>query len=177
MNNQSFRPGVFHRHAFTLAELIVAMTTSAVLFMLAIGVVERVMKLSTDAGARAEHQASLARLGSQLRNDVHAAKEVDVTTDDSGLRLTLKDSQNQTILYTVSGAVVTRESDAEGSAAKVRETYRLAKASRVRIETEEGQKVITTIARVTPEGEVLESRVAARVGRWPSPNLQATEGK
>ncbi len=155
------------RLGFSLIELIVTMTAGAIVFGLSVSAVDRTMKLSQDASARAEHQLALARLGRQLRSDVHAADDFHSITENSTIRLEMKSEQSTTVTYKFNGSTVTRESTQKGTTAVSRETYRLAGTSRVRLDADPAaaNRLELAIVRQTPEGDVLESRIVARAAR------------
>lgn len=152
---------------FSLVELIVTMTAGAIVFGLSISAVERTMKLSKDASARAEHQLTVARLGRQLRSDVHAANGFHSITENSTIRLEMVSDQSPTVTYKITGSTVTRESTQKGSTIVSRETFRLADTCRVRMDVNpaEASRLDMAFVRLTPEGEMLEGHIVARPAR------------
>lgn len=152
---------------FSLVELIVTMTAGAVVFALSINAVERTMKLSKDASARAEHQLTVARLGRQLRSDVHAANGFHSITENSTIRLEMVSDQSPTVTYKFTGSTVTRESTQKGATVISRETFRLADTYRVRLDVNpaEANRLDMAFVRLTPEGEKLEGHIVARPAR------------
>lgn len=161
------------RRAFSLVELVIGMTCGAIVFALAIRTVEQTMKLSNDSSARSQHQMTLARLQNHLRNDVHDASAAQLSKDDASPQLTLQYGAARSIRYNVEGSTVTRISSDDEANVIERETYRLAKECRVRFEASEKMRVKMSVTRQTLAGEMLESRLAARVNRLAS--LQNTQ--
>ena len=155
------------RPGMSLVELIVSMTGGAVVFCLAVGTLEQTMKLSKDGAARTEHQATLARLSQQFRNDVHASSEFQLT-DQAIPELVLRRSQSPTVHYKVAGAIVTREELREGSNRAAREEYRLAESSSVSLAVDPDNRLELKIMRRTADGDIPEGHVVARLNRLTS---------
>lgn len=151
--------------AFSLIELIVGMTAGAVVFALAISTIERTMQLSRDSSERAEHQLAVDHFGQLLRSDAHAANEFRLITQDSEVQLTLKGNSSPEIAYRFVDSTITRVTTSADSSKVHRENFRLASNCKVRVDKVDAQRIELAIVRQTPEGELLDSRIAARLAR------------
>lgn len=154
------------RGGFTLMELVVGMTAGVIVFALAINTVEQTMKVSRDASAQSEHRLAVARFGQHLRSDAHSASAIESANQDSLVRLTLTGESLPKIVYTFDGSTITRESPSTTSTNVLRETYRLASNCKVRIDQADSERVSVSVLRQIPDGEMLDSRIAARAARW-----------
>lgn len=93
----------YRRTGFTLSELMVSMVIGSSLMVLAIGVLQKSFRWSTDSRHRAADEQSFDRLQRQFRSDVHLATEADVT--DTAVTLQIDES---TVTYKFTGDTFTR---------------------------------------------------------------------
>lgn len=109
------------RPAFSLAELVVAMTAGSVLLTVAIGTVHRSMTVHRQGQTHDRGSRTLARLARDFRRDVrHAA-----TAELDGKRLTLSPADGSSappVVYEVDGHRLSRRQRRRGEAVRL-ETY------------------------------------------------------
>lgn len=152
------------RHAFTLVELIIALSASSVLMVLAIGLVHRSMSASSLAKGRADDQQTLVRLSNQFRKDVHASSAAELS-DSNQLRL--QRPQGHSIDYAIDGSRCQREESLENGR-RHRETYRLNQDSQLAFsqlsDPERVTLVVTRQWRGRREPALVDAHVEAVVG-------------
>ena len=114
------------RRAFTLIEMLFAITIGSVLMGIAVSLLIVLLGAEQSGRAHAERSASLQRLADQFRRDVHAAVgEPDANAKDRhGCRLALPDKAG--VQYAVGVGGVSREEQV-GSKVVRRESYSLPK--------------------------------------------------
>lgn len=108
MNSTSRRSG------YTLIELMVVMSVSSTLLMVAVGWIHQSMTLASAMRDRQHHHQSLMRLSRQLRDDVHRGNSVAMVGDEQ-LVITFADGPK--LSYTISENGISRKSiDGDGPA-------------------------------------------------------------
>lgn len=115
------------RRAFTLIEMLVAISIGAVLMSIAISLLMALSGAEQGGRTNVEHNKAIERLTAQFRRDVHAAEDV-VIDGASPKEWKIKLTRDEVAQYAVKGNALSRE---ERMGAKVirRESYKLPKES------------------------------------------------
>jgi prepilin-type N-terminal cleavage/methylation domain-containing protein len=151
------------RHGFTLVELLVTMTAGSMLLLLAIEVLHRSMTSASHLEDIGRSQSSWARLGNQLRHDVHGASRAELV-GASALQLHYKSGAQ--IEYLIDGTQVRRVATDESTDKQANERYRFNSQQIVSFQQwDEPPRVEVKLDRQVPEGLRLDGRVVAFVGR------------
>jgi type II secretory pathway component PulJ len=158
------------RSGVTLIETMIAVSTSSMLLLLAIGVLHQAMRLSSKAKNRTEFHQSDMRLSTQFREDVHRATKTELT-DDGSLILTFVESES--IAYRMESGVrpsLVRELKRSGEVNKRQEFFRLLDSAKCGFKISDTPHCVTLdISTEIPGGDQLqrvELRVSATVNRW-----------
>lgn len=119
------------RRAFTLSELLVVLTTTAVLLGVALGIVSALLRTEQTGREQGQQAVVLDRLAAQFRADAHAAGRPgrDDPAQHGGWRFDL--GAGRAAAYRVTAQAVEREEMAAGQPLR-RETYPLPPGCTVR---------------------------------------------
>jgi hypothetical protein len=154
--------------AFTLVELMVTISTSAVLLGLATGAVHRMMRFESASRQRASVHRTAVRLSNDFRSDIHQANGFEIGDSDDQpptIRLTLPEGSDVT--YQVAGQRVLREQRLDNQQV-ARETYEFPADHQVRFSDSDARMAELTIVHNLPIVGVdpqTVMHVAAEVGR------------
>lgn len=158
------------RSGITLIETMIAVSTSSMLLLLAIGVLHQAMRLSTKAKNRTEFNQSNMRLSTQFREDVHRATKTELN-DDGSLILTF--AEPESIAYRMEKGVrpsLVRELKPSDEVNKRQEFFRLLDNAKCEFKiTDAPHRVTLDISTEIPGEDQLqrvELRVSATANRW-----------
>jgi prepilin-type N-terminal cleavage/methylation domain-containing protein len=116
------KPNSHYRPAFSLIEMLVAMSVGSVIMLLATMLINQSMQLSTAASKTFQHSATLARLASDLRDDAQQADKI-LSLTSQEIQLQLLDGQVVTWQLSPSGNRLNRSVQKSKSQAISREAY------------------------------------------------------
>lgn len=154
-----------NRRGFTLVEILIALSASSVLMVLAIGLVHRSMSANSLARKRADHQRTLLRLTDRFRDDVHRGEEADLF-DTTRLQLHL--TGGRSVDYVLDGSDCRREEVLDGGG-KLVETFKLLSGSQISFdEVENPDRIVMRATRAaTGKGgqPLVDAHTEAVVGR------------
>jgi prepilin-type N-terminal cleavage/methylation domain-containing protein len=167
------------RRAFTLIEMIVAISVGSVLMGIAVSLLIVLLGAEQSGRTHAERSESLQRLADQFRRDVHAAAgKTAADVDRHGCRLRLADGGN--VRYVIGTHVISREEQA-GSKTVRRESYRLPNDSTAAIAVDGATTPCTARLTIMPDDVSMRSaheiHIDAVLGRDHRFAEQRTEGK
>ena len=158
------------RNGITLVETIIAVSTSSMLLLLAIGVLHQAMRLSSKAKSRTEFHQSNMRLSAQFREDVHRATNTQLGADGS---LTLMFTESETITYRLESGVrpsLVRELKQSHDANKRQDFFRLLDNAKCEFKIKDSPYRVTLDINTEIPGEDqlqrVELRVVATANRW-----------
>ena len=114
------------RQGYSLVEMLVVMTVSAALMVIAIGWIHQSLKLATLSRNRQIHHQNLLALAHQLRTDTQCSQSM-VIDDDS--KLVLRSADKGMLVYAIESAGVRRVHHELGES-KSQEFYRLSSGSK-----------------------------------------------
>lgn len=143
------------RRGFTLIEMIAAFTAGVVALGLSITLIQSLMRLDQSGRARLSEGAMLGQLARTFRDDVHAARSVQL-----GERLELRMSADEVITYGPDAGRLVRTRRVEGDVEHV-ESYRPPARSSPRFQQEEAMGRPFVILSFEPSS----FRVEAALGR------------
>lgn len=89
------------QRAFSLVEMVTAISVGSVLMVLAMGTVHRAMRIESTARDRDASQRTSARLARQFRHDLHRAKSVSLDRQEIVTTLLLEYPDQPSIAYRV----------------------------------------------------------------------------
>jgi prepilin-type N-terminal cleavage/methylation domain-containing protein len=155
------------RSAYTLVEMLTAISVGSVLMGIAVSLVIVLLGAEQSGRTHAERSESLRRLADQFRRDVHAAVgETAGAEDRHGCRLRLAD--NTSVQYTVGGNGVSREERADSKTVR-RESYVLPKEWTAVVAVDRATNPWTFSLTIVPDDASLranrEIRIDALFGR------------
>jgi prepilin-type N-terminal cleavage/methylation domain-containing protein len=156
------------RRAFTLVELLVAITVGSVLMGIAVSLLLVLLGAEQSGRTHAERSESLRRLADQFRRDVHAAvgEPAADAVDRHGCRLRLADSGS--VRYVVGSGSIERQEQA-GTKDVSRESYALPKDSTATVAVDRTTTPWTLSLTIVPNDTsmraVHEIRIDAILGR------------
>ena len=168
------------RRAFTLIEMLVAISVGSVLMGIAVSLLLVLLGAEQSGRTHAERSESLQRLADQFRRDVHAAVgEVAAGGEDQhGCRLRL--AGGESVRYAIGGGGLSRE-ERKGSEVVRGESYALPKDSTTAIAIDRTTSPWTLSLTIVPNDASLgpghEIRIDAVLGRDHRFAEQRKEGK
>lgn len=121
------KPKSHYRLAFSLIEMLVAMSVGSVIMLLATLLINQSMQLSTAASKTFQHSATLARLASELRDDAQQADKV-LSLTSQEIQFQLLDGQVVTWQLSPSGNRLNRSLQKSDSQAISRESFQFDKS-------------------------------------------------
>lgn len=96
------------RRGIMLVELVVVMSSATIVLSMSAVMIHRIMRVQSSAYEFFDVERSALRLGSQFRNDVHAATDASLQVADNETVLTLQRADDQTVRYERAEANVVR---------------------------------------------------------------------
>lgn len=123
-----------------LVELMVAISVSSVLLVIATGAIHRAMRVESNWRQQAELSRALGRLSHDFRADVHRAQDASLTADPIELKLTAADGT--VITYEVADDEIIRDYQ-PASGARAREFYKMSPECDVQISASDVPRWIT----------------------------------
>jgi prepilin-type N-terminal cleavage/methylation domain-containing protein len=168
------------RRAFTLIEMIVAISVGAVLMGIAVSLLLVLLGAEQSGRTHTERSESLRRLADQFRRDAHAAigEPMAGSEDRHGCRLRLAD--NCSVRYAIHAGEILRE-EQSGAKDVRRESYALPKDSTAAIVVDRTTSPPTLSLTIVPDDASLRSgheiRIDALLGRDNRFAEQRKEGK
>jgi prepilin-type N-terminal cleavage/methylation domain-containing protein len=155
------------RRAYTLVEMIAAISVGSVLMGIAVSLVIVLLRAEQSGRTHAERSESLRRLADQFRRDVHAAVgETAGAEDRHGCRLRFENKTS--VQYAVNGNEVSREESVDAKTVR-RESYVLPKASTAAVAVDRATSPWTFSLTIVPDDPSLQSnreiRIDALLGR------------
>jgi len=121
------------RRGFTLIEVMVLMTSVAVMLGMSVVVLQLTLRLETDARGRFDRSTLLNRLAERFRADVHGARGVDVDPKQPEA-LRVESASGRSIEYRTKGAGEVARVESEGDKVVHRETFRVPQTGAIRLE-------------------------------------------
>ncbi len=121
------KPKSHYRLAFSLIEMLVAMSVGSVIMLLATLLINQSMQLSTAASKTFQHSATLARLAIELRDDAQQADKV-LSLTSQEIQFQLLDGQVVTWQLSPSGNRLNRSLQKSDSQAISRESFQFDKS-------------------------------------------------
>ena len=160
-----------HRRAFTLIEMVIAITVAAALTGIAVSLLIVLLRAEQSGRSHFQRNASIQRLADQWRRDLHAAVgEVAVNHEDRpGCRLTL--AGDRIVRYTIGDDGISREEHA-GPKTSRRESYALPNDSTASIEIDNATKPAIVSLMIEPKDESLRSSREIRIDALQSRDLR-----
>ena len=168
------------RRAFTLIEMIVAISVGAVLMGIAMSLLVVLLGAERSGRAHVERSETLQRLADQFRRDVHAAVGEVVVKGEKGQEWQMELTGNCIVRYTVAADGVSREERMESRDVR-RESYALQKDSTVAIAVDRATSPSVVTLTIEPKDASSrpghEIRIDAVLGRDRRFAEQRKEGK
>lgn len=181
------RPPGRHRCAFTLIEMVLTLTASSTLMVLAVSLISQSMSIARTAEERVDQVRTTTRLARQFREDVHAAISIEDSADDL---LVFRSTDQSRVTYRIASHQIVRESQpverdqsissyASSQSSSSRSTdnnrrqferYELADNTSAAFEMLSGpERIELTLMRGQPETSAvrrMDLRLVALVGKW-----------
>ena len=164
MSRRKDRPG------FTLLELMVAISVSGAIMLLAIAWIGETAKFASRMSSHQRQHDQLTRLGWQLRTDVRKSQSMTIEDDQ---RLVLQQGDGQRIVYSISGTTV--EMEKSGGTQASRESFPLANGSQIAWDTSGMPDSIGLIVSRSCNGEIVSNKRPDRAGSGIQKNINNNE--
>jgi prepilin-type N-terminal cleavage/methylation domain-containing protein len=149
---------------FSLIELLVVMSTGGLLLSIAIGTVERAMRINQETTDQLTHARRLVQLTDQFRHDVHLASSTSLEQSHQAV-ISLLD---RTITYSIDGNLVKRTELGPNDRRQI-EQYELSERSEIVFGSLDAPKrtVITVIERTGLQHSPIRTErvIAAVIGK------------
>lgn len=94
---------------FTLVEMLVTMTVSSTLLVMAVGMIHQTMTLHSQGRLRGDRQRTALRLARQFRHDIQRCHQVALQQDGATMNLEIQQPQPVTVTYTIQDGQIVRD--------------------------------------------------------------------
>ncbi|MEO2047721.1 MAG: prepilin-type N-terminal cleavage/methylation domain-containing protein [Pirellulales bacterium] len=95
--------------AFTLVEMLVTMTVSTTLLVLASGMIHQTMTLHTQGRLQGDRQRTALRLARQFRHDIQHSHQVSLQQDGAAMTLEIRQPTAVTVTYSTQDSRIVRD--------------------------------------------------------------------
>lgn len=160
------------RRGYSLVEVLVLMSIVSLVLGLAGGLLRRMLASDRQWARSLETARQIDRLSSRLRLDVHGGTLADGVPDELPAKLTLRESDNQRVIYAIADHRLTREVF-DGETRLVRDSFTFPPGSRLRFEVTGSGATSTTAGKNTTIPRV---RLTVTLSRQPAGQPELSQG-